>query len=111
MKTPNVGNCKKKCSDSDASKLIIIHSKGKYFEENGFQILKETGFTSYPFVGEKVVPSAIAARGKKLSTVLEPNVELLRGVDLDDAKGGLVSSLHGYSNFRYVYSYIVFLLT
>ncbi|KAK1391156.1 hypothetical protein POM88_019334 [Heracleum sosnowskyi] len=48
---------------------------------------KDTGFTNYPFSGEEVVPSAIAIRGKKLSSVLEPNIELVRARDLDDAKG------------------------
>ncbi|XP_074364626.1 putative nucleoredoxin 1-2 [Apium graveolens] len=79
----------KQCNDSNASNLFIIHSKEKYFEENGFQVLKETGFTNYPFIGVEVVPSAIAIRGKKLSSILEPNIELLHARDLDDAKGGL----------------------
>ncbi|KAK1395601.1 hypothetical protein POM88_005464 [Heracleum sosnowskyi] len=77
----------KKCNDCNAPKLLIIYSKEKYFEENGFQVLKETRFTNYPFRGEEVVPSAVAIRGKKLSSVLEPNIELLRARDLDDDKG------------------------
>ncbi|KAL8144999.1 hypothetical protein AgCh_003280 [Apium graveolens] len=78
-----------KCNDSNASNLFIIHPKEKYFEENGFQVLKETGFTNYPFIGVEVVPSAIAIRGKKLSSILEQNIELLHARDLDDAKRGL----------------------
>ncbi|KAK1362792.1 hypothetical protein POM88_038353 [Heracleum sosnowskyi] len=79
----------KKCNDCNAPKLLIIYSKEKYFEENGFQVLKETRFTNYPFRGEEVVPSAVAIRGKKLSSILEPNIELLRARDLDDDKGEL----------------------
>ncbi|XP_074345775.1 putative nucleoredoxin 1-2 [Apium graveolens] len=79
----------KQCNDSNASNLFIIHPKEKYFEENGFQVLKETGFTNYPFIGVEVVPSAIAIRGKKLSSILEQNIELLHARDLDDAKRGL----------------------
>lgn len=34
-----------------------------------------------------------------MSYILEPNTLLLRVRDLDDAKGGLISLLHGYKKF------------
>ncbi|KAL6525830.1 hypothetical protein OROMI_030225 [Orobanche minor] len=99
----------KLCNDSNAHKLIIIHSKGKYFEENGFQVLKETRFTNYPFIGKKVVPSTIAVRGKKLTSILEPNVELLRPTDLDDANGTNCNKLEKFKVSELFGTRVVFL--
>ncbi|KAK1367537.1 hypothetical protein POM88_033629 [Heracleum sosnowskyi] len=65
-------------NDSNAPKLIIINSNVKYFAENGFHVLEKTRFENYPFTGKKVVQTALAVRGMKLSSVLGRDVELLR---------------------------------
>lgn len=71
-------------NDSFAPKLIIIDSNARYkcFMENGFHVLEKTRFENYPFtvkeVGKKVVQTAHAVRGMKLSSVLGRDVELLR---------------------------------
>ncbi|KAL6538830.1 hypothetical protein OROMI_025156 [Orobanche minor] len=48
-------------NDSPAPpKLIIINSKGKYFAENGFDVLYKTKFEKYPFTGMEVVQAVDA---------------------------------------------------
>lgn len=66
---------------SDTPKLLIIYSGGKYFEENGFKVLEETGFKNYPFMREEVVWTSVVVREKNLSSFLGRN-ELIRGRDL-----------------------------
>ncbi|XP_063938238.1 probable nucleoredoxin 1-2 isoform X1 [Daucus carota subsp. sativus] len=68
----------KQCSE----KLLIIYSRGQYFEENGFKVLVETGFKKYPFMRKEVVRTSVAAKKEKnLSSFLGRN-ELIRGRDL-----------------------------
>ncbi|KAK1353015.1 hypothetical protein POM88_052853 [Heracleum sosnowskyi] len=73
------------CRDSYTPKLLIIYSEGKYFEENGFEVLKKTGFKSYPFMRDEVVQtSVVAPREKNLSSFLRQKT-LICGRDLDYA--------------------------
>ncbi|KAL6538828.1 hypothetical protein OROMI_025154 [Orobanche minor] len=66
-------------NDSSAPpKLIIINSKGKYFAENGFDVLYKTKFEKYPFTGKEVVQAVDAVRGMRLSSVLGQDVQLFR---------------------------------
>ncbi|KAL8106868.1 putative nucleoredoxin 1-2 [Apium graveolens] len=65
-------------NDSCPSKLIIIYSQGKYFREDGFQILEKTRFKSYPFMGKVVGQCTLEVREKQLSSILGQDVELIR---------------------------------
>ncbi|KAK1352967.1 hypothetical protein POM88_052805 [Heracleum sosnowskyi] len=74
-------------NDSYEPKLIIIYSKGKYFDGTIFQVLKKTRFENYPFMGKETVRTAVAVRGTKLSSVLGRDVELLRTTSIYDDVG------------------------
>lgn len=53
--------------------------------ENGFEVLKKTGFRSYPFMrNERVQTSIAAAKEKNLSAFLRQE-KLIRGRELDYA--------------------------
>ncbi|KAK1358256.1 hypothetical protein POM88_051512 [Heracleum sosnowskyi] len=96
---------------SDTPKLLIIYSGGKYFKENGFKVLEETGFKNYPFMRLEVVRTSVTAvREKNLSSFLGRN-ELIRGRDYDHARrkkftaskllgGSVVLLFLGVSGFR-----------
>ncbi|KAK1353009.1 hypothetical protein POM88_052847 [Heracleum sosnowskyi] len=71
------------CRDSNTPKLLITYSEGKYFEENGFEVLKKTGFEIYPFMRDEVVQtSVVTAREKNLSSFLGQK-KLFRCRDFD----------------------------
>lgn len=63
-------NRTKTYNDCHAPKLIIINSEGKYFEEDGFQVLDKTRFKKYPFKGKEVVQNPVEVRGTTLSSIL-----------------------------------------
>lgn len=76
-------------NDCQAPKLMIIYSKGNYFEENGFEVLQKTGFQNYPFMSTS--RATMSSRRNNVSSALG-RIELFRAEDLGCGPG--VSSLH-----------------